>query len=752
MNIRRPTVSQAFPVRIQYVVPSYQRNYVWSKEDQWEPLWDDVLEVTQRVLGNDSNQESHFLGTIITKPIPAGQSHLERWSVVDGQQRLTTLQLLMAAAHSAFTQYELAAASASRLKGYLTNQEVFVQDSHEKYKIQHKNRDHSVFAAVVELGLAESATESRDSISSQPLFDCYEYFRRATANWLEVDSKKPISDRAEALRKAITDKLQFVEICLERENSHSIFEALNARGEPLTEWEKTKNHLLSIAVSDDDPDGDRAYTEHLEPYDSDPYWNQIVSAPRFTGKRIDLFLFFFAQIELPRRRLEASGESELRSLQRNRLYRDFRYVGERLYRRGRREFDGLLSRLKCYAQIYKRIDRRDDEHFSEYARLVMHRRETLNLASLIPVLMVLVERLGYGEDLDQALRVLDSYLMRRVALKANYSGFDDVAFGYVQAVRDAPPGDVVAVLIELFEKSTQANRWPSDEEVMLHLREADMYHSISSARKQLLLCGVAQKMHEKREQHLTMAFSPEETLSVEHVAPVAWERHWKEDLEFGDSDEDRQRLNRVVHRIGNLTIVRRALNSRLFNHPWSYKATLLKNDNLEMNSRLLKDMEGSVWNEEEIKRRSKIIAEYVNKIWPHSAVLREELGIAPPDTTAPPDLVSGISSIVAESLVDSVTETGVEDGWADTDRLNRYRRDGRYGRYLRLGGGGQWRGVWFGVSTRDRQLVLDFWDLDDASDHFIEVPEGVDFDEVVESVTTDVRKVAATITADADVL
>ena len=193
------------------------------------------------------------------------------------------------------------------------------------------------------------------------------------------------------------------------------------------------------------------------------------------------------------------------------------------------------------------------------------------------------------------------------------------------------------------------------------------------------------------------------------------------------------------------------MNNKLLNHPWSYKAALLKDDNLEMTSRLLNDMKGSVWNEEEIKRRSKIIAEYVNKIWPHSAVLREELGIASPDNSSP-DLVSGISPLFAERLVDSVTETGVEDGWADTDRLNRSRRDGHYGRYLRLGGGGQWQGVWFGVSTKDRQLVLDFWDPDDAPDHFIEVPEGVDFDEVVESATTEVHKVAASIAADADVL
>lgn len=737
MDTRSTTVSQAFPERTQYLVPSYQRNYVWTKEDQWEPLWEDVLEATRRVLENDANHEPHFLGTIITKPVTSGQSRLERWSVVDGQQRLTTLQMLMAAVHWAFTKCDLPD-YASMLAGYLTNKPKYVQERHELYKIRHKSRDYRGFANVIERGLKDST----DALSGQnSLFDCYEHFRRTACKWLRSRSEVPVDDRAEALTKAIMDKLHFVEIRLKHENSHSIFEALNARGEPLTEWEKTKNYMLSIAVSEDDPDGDRAYTDHLEQYDSDAYWNQIVSATRFTGKRIDFFLFFFAQIEIPKLRQKISGESELRTLQRNRLYRDFRYVGEHLYRKVQTEFDGLLHRLKRYAEIYKEIDHKDDKRFSEYARLVMHRRETLNLASLIPVFMVLIERLGYDEDLDQSLRVVDSYLMRRVALKANYSGFDDVAFGYVQAVRDAPEGNVVAVLIELFERWKGANRWPNDEEIMLHLQEADMYRGVSSARKQLLLRGVAQKMHEEREQHLTMSFSPEASLTVEHVAPVGWERHWKEDLEFGDSDEDRQRLNRIVHRIGNLTIVTKALNSKLLNHPWSYKARLLQEDNLEMNYRLLSDMKGSTWNEEEIKHRSKVIADYVNKIWPHSTVLRGELGISSPNNQVP-DLVSGFSSLMAERLVDSVTETGVEDGWANTDQLNRTHRNGRYGRHLLLGGGGHWKGVWFGVSTRDRQLVLNFWDQEDTSDYFIDVPESGDFDEALESVTTEVRKAA----------
>ena len=112
------------------------------------------------------------------------------------------------------------------------------------------------------------------------------------------------------------------------------------------------------------------------------------------------------------------------------------------------------------------------------------------------------------------------------------------------------------------------------------------------------------------------------------MAPQGWERHWTHDLQFGNSDEDKLRLNRLVNRIGNLTLVTARTNSKLTNHPWSYKANLLEQDNLEMNRRLLGDMDGNIWNEEEIDRRTRQLAEYVIRIWPSVDVLQRELGIA----------------------------------------------------------------------------------------------------------------------------
>ena len=743
MDTQITTVRLAFPQGKQYAIPSYQRNYVWTRQGQWEPLWEDVKTLTDQALDAGSKARPHFLGTIITKEIGT-EGFITRWWVVDGQQRLTTLQILIAAARAAFSERGLVQ-YADILSELLANGSMILKRPSDKYKIEHKSSDYAGFAMIVEAALSPS----NGAVGQSHLTPCYAYFRKKVGEWLDLCGNDEIVRRAEALTATTLTHLQVVDIRLDgEENGHAIFEALNARGEPLTEWEKTKNYILSLAVGKEDPDGDHTYQDYLERYDEDPYWNEIVRVPRFTGKRIDLFLFFFAQIELPRRRQEMSGERDINTLQRNRLYREFRFVGEHLYRRDRLELLAMLERLKSYADIYRKITERED--FSEYAQEVLRKRGVLNLASLIPVFMELVATLGYGKDLDRALRIVDSYLMRRIALKANYSGFDDVAFAHVQALRDAPADDICAVLIEQFLKSTGAHRWPSDEELALHLLTRDMYHGISSARLRLLLGGIAARMHGERERELVMPFALRRSLTVEHVAPQSWERHWQEDLEFGHTDEEKSRLDQLVHRIGNLTLVTTAINPKLGNRPWDYKVKLLKKDNLEMNRRLRKDMVHSIWNEAEINRRSKQLADYITKIWPHARILREELGIAPPNGNGR-RLVSGIAPKTARHLVDAVTNTGTDEGWVDTKGLNRTKRGDRYGRYLRIGGGGRWQTAWFGVSTMDRCLALDYGGSEETETHLIPLPDA-NFYEQLDDLTERVRELAHSISPEVDAI
>ena len=620
METQITNVVQAFPNAKQYAIPSYQRNYVWTREGQWGPLWEDVTALANRAVKEDQEVKPHFLGTIITKQIGT-RRFINRWWVVDGQQRLTTLQILLNAARAAFQERGLNR-FADLLADCLANSKATVTEPADRYKIDPKSGDYSTFASIID---ANGSAHEASTVGSG-LEGCHAFFLGSVREWLDTPTESGIERFAEALALAIREKLHVVDIRLDGgDNPHTIFEALNARGEPLTEWEKTKNYILSIATGPGDPDGDSTYQSHLERYDSDPYWSQVVHLQRFTGKRIDLFLFYFAQIELPGRRRTISGKPRLRPLSRDGLYREFRYVGEHDYRHDRKGLEGMLERLNRYADIYKEIE--SQEGFSSYALKVMRRRHVLNLNSLLPVFMVLVSRLGTGNDLDAVLRVVDSYLMRRVALKAQYSGFDRIAFGHVQAVRDARNGEVGAVLLRRLLDSSGRERWPRDEEIVQHLVSGDSYHGVSSERLKLVLGAIAQQMHDESVPRLAGSFGLESSVTVEHVAPQSWQRHWQDDLGVGISEEDRWRIDQIVHRIGNLTLVTQPMNSSLGANPWSFKAGLLEKDNLEMNRRLLSDMDGDVWNEREIDRRSRQIAEYVSKLWPDADVLARTLGL-----------------------------------------------------------------------------------------------------------------------------
>ena len=627
METQKTNVVQAFKTDKQYAIPSYQRNYVWTHDGQWEPLWEDVKALASRIAAGDEVMP-HFLGTIITKDI-GSRRFINRWWVVDGQQRLTTLQILLAATRSVFAERGLRN-YANVLNGCLFNDPDVVTSEEDKHKIDPKEGDYRIFSSIIEACLSGNDPPVRES----RLLECYAFFQDTVRQWLNSRPTESDSAAADALTKAVREKLRVVDIRLgSDDNAHTIFEALNARSEPLTEWEKTKNYILSIATSPDDPDGDRTYQDHLREHDSEHYW--AGHGPR-RSNRIDDFLFYFAQIELPGRRRIVSGDSQFHIVRRNRIYRNFRYVGEHLYRRDPDELRAMLDRFGHFADIYRDIDEGREATnggFSPYALKVMGRRHVLYLDSLVPVLMILVDRLGRGAELDRVLGVVDSYLMRRVALKGRYRDFDSVAFSLVQALRDAEEEDIASVALSRLLAIRGWNWWPRDGEVTRHFRTGDMYHQISSERLKLLLAGIAERMHSENTTTSDGGFTLGD-VTIEHVAPQHWKPHWAQVFHFDGTDEDESRIDGLVHRIGNLTVV--SYNSKLSNSPWATKRELLKKDNLELNRLLLGDMTGDSWNEAEIDRRSKQLADYVNRIWPHAEARAQKLEIDLPKSSSSP--------------------------------------------------------------------------------------------------------------------
>ena len=614
----QPLITEIFRANVQYVIPKYQRNYVWNREQQWEPLWADVEAKSLRTRAK--NSETHFLGALITKEIGT-ERNVTQWVVVDGQQRLTTLQLLLAAVHGVLEErgHENLA---GQLKELLRNPGHSVVDREDSFKILPKGRDYESFSDVIQDSLQGGPME-RDGIGlrEKGLPACYAYFRQRTESWLGQAAE----DAPQGLARLLQRGLQFVEIRLTSgQNEHAIFEALNARGQPLTEWEKTKNYLLSLASSDDDQDGSRVYSKYLERFDARQYWSDRVTGPRFSGPRVDHYLRYFAQIALPL--IAERGRYERRPLRQDWLYREFRHAGEqeRMFHRDRDCYLTLLGDLVRYSDVYEGVTDRVSK-LSPFVQTVFRHRAGNKIDSLIPVVMVLLARCGEGTEFELSLRALDSFMMRRVVVHARNDGFDEDAFRMVRRIAASDsPDEIPGVLVRELRDLKGSTRWPDDLEIERVLEEERA--KAAAPRLRLLLEGVAARMQEEVPQNALPWRSGVE-LTLEHVVPQEWKEHWRTHGFREDELGEEWRLRQLVDRFGNLTLVNQTMNSKLGNGSWEHKRELLANDNIEMNRRIAQAVApGSTWDEQQIRLRGNELARYVKEVWPGPAMFAEPVG------------------------------------------------------------------------------------------------------------------------------
>src|SRR5688572_18029527 len=147
-QVRTPQAIFMQPQRL--LVPLFQRPYVWNEELQWEPLWKDLERVATRVLQSPHGlQAPHFLGAVVLQQLPNPAGDLQQRTVIDGQQRLTTLQLLLDALHSEITMVG-ATMAAARLEPLVANGEAFRRHKEDRFKVWPTNRDREAFNEVME--------------------------------------------------------------------------------------------------------------------------------------------------------------------------------------------------------------------------------------------------------------------------------------------------------------------------------------------------------------------------------------------------------------------------------------------------------------------------------------------------------------------------------------------------------------------------------------------------------------------------
>src|SRR3954452_8343155 len=188
-QVRTPQLVFMQPQRL--IVPLFQRPYVWNLENQWEPLWRDVTRVTERLLTKpDSKHQPHFLGAVVLQQLQNPVGSLQARTIIDGQQRLTTLQLLLDALHA-----ELHAAGAAqpamRLEALVRNPGAFCDQHEDQFKVWPTNRDRAAFNNV----MAAVPPISYPSLehSQERLVEAHRYFAEQAREWLQLGGQENVA-------------------------------------------------------------------------------------------------------------------------------------------------------------------------------------------------------------------------------------------------------------------------------------------------------------------------------------------------------------------------------------------------------------------------------------------------------------------------------------------------------------------------------------------------------------------------------
>lgn len=282
------SIANLFGVQTRYTVPLFQRPYVWSKADQWEPLWDDLRQLIERVLMSEQGKPiaGHFLGTVVLEQTPVSIVNLPRREVIDGQQRLTTLQILLKAAEHALAvvaetskdaEEAMLVRRASEQLAFLTKNMATSTDE-ESFKVWPTNEDRLPFQAVMNAGARVGVTGQTTRMA-----EAYAYFRETFIKWLTGAN---VASRAQALASGLKDHLRLIVLDLdETDEPQAIFETLNAHGTPLLPADLMKNWILWEATKQKLPVA-ALYEEYWRPFDKDAgHWREKtgVATPRGPG-------------------------------------------------------------------------------------------------------------------------------------------------------------------------------------------------------------------------------------------------------------------------------------------------------------------------------------------------------------------------------------------------------------------------------------------------------------------------------------
>lgn len=540
----------------QFMVPLFQRPYSWDQKN-WASLWNDVLETY--VAGP---KKPHFLGSMVTKSLPGTAEGVSPFLVVDGQQRLTTITIMLIALRdNVKNDFPGLAKKINDL--YLSNT---YASGNDIYKILPTQLDRKEYFSVLNLENGPFNVEGTSQFTK-----AYKFFYKKISNLQEELASLDHHEHGDIklLEQVMVSDLELVNITLsESDNEYRIFESLNAKGAPLSQADLIRNYIFMRIP----------HEKQEEMYGK--LWTPMQRS--LGGALVDYF------------RYQVMSEGQF--VRESDIYSEWKRRFEGL------NVDGLLSELQRLvedSEYYKRLISPDAEPQTKIATMT-RRLNRWRGQTIYPFLLNVYRDYAAGsvttESFVTILSILESFLVRRFFVGITTNPLNRLFLRLYQQIDNKD--DLVAGTKHVL--SEQSRRWPSDSEFTRAIQQFPLYINGTPDQRRLVLETLETNYGHKEQVALA-------DLSIEHIMPQTLTDEWRQVL-----GEDADKLHeQYKHRMGNLTLT--AYNSELSNSPFETKRELLQNSNLEMNKEIANL---SQWGIQEIEDRGARLAECAVQIWP----------------------------------------------------------------------------------------------------------------------------------------
>ncbi|PUD38762.1 hypothetical protein C2R81_06910 [Helicobacter pylori] len=547
----------------QFVIPIYQRLYSWEKE-QCEQLWDDIIEI-----GGNDKMNGHFIGSILY--VRDDNTHSSPLLIIDGQQRLTTITLLLIALRNRSSEEVeiLEKFSRKKVESYLINSD---KDGDKKFRLILSESDKDTLLSLIDKDRRKPSEPSLKIVENFELFE----------KWISENTGK-----LETIFKGL-EKLMIVWIALEKgkDDPQLIFESMNSKGIELTQTDLIRNYIIMETEVKKQEDFYNQYWRAME---------ENFKQSEKQSKREDLFNKFvrhYLTIKI------GKIPNEKRVYEAFKDYRQKEGV----------KIEDLLKDLQKYCGYFCQIafKKEADKDLNKALGFLVD----LEMDVVYPLLLELYSDYKDGvlskRDFTPIIALTESYLCRRAVCGFGSNGLNKIFPSFTKKInKDQYLESMKAHFLSL-EKTT--GKFPKDSEFRDSFITIDFYHF-----KKI------KSFLERLEKFDTEEPVDTQKCDIEHIMPQTLTPEWQKDL--GENFEAIH--EKYLHTIGNLTLT--GYNPEYSNKSFQEKRDMekgFKQSPLRLNQSL-KDLE--VFGEKEIEERANDLADWALKIWTYPKLDLETL-------------------------------------------------------------------------------------------------------------------------------